>query len=98
MRHWLGARELVLPIISMTTTLVAVYAPIGFMGGLAGSLFTEFAYSLAGTVVIISGIIALTLAPMLSARILPDREHSNALERLVDWSLRPCRCAYISGC
>ena len=78
-----GARELVLPIISMTTTLVAVYAPIGFMGGLAGSLFTEFAYTLAGTV-IVSGIVALTLAPMLSARILPDREHGNALERWVD--------------
>ncbi len=81
----LGARELVLPIISMTTTLVAVYLPIGFMGGLAGSLFTEFAYSLAGTV-IISGIVALTLAPMLSARILPDRDHGNALERFVDWA------------
>lgn len=78
-----GARELVLPIISMTTTLVAVYAPIGFMGGLAGSLFTEFAYSLASTVVV-SGVVALTLAPMLCARILPDREHSSALERLVD--------------
>lgn len=78
-----GARELVLPIISMTTTLVAVYAPIGFMGGLAGSLFTEFAYTLASTV-IVSGIVALTLAPMLAARILPDREHRNALERLVD--------------
>ena len=78
-----GARELVLPILSMTTTLVAVYAPIGFMGGLAGSLFTEFAYTLAGTVVV-SGVIALTLAPMLAARILPDREHGNALERFVD--------------
>ncbi|MEZ5560604.1 MAG: efflux RND transporter permease subunit [Pseudomonadales bacterium] len=80
-----GARELVLPIISMTTTLIAVYAPIGFMGGLAGSLFTEFAYTLAGTV-LISGIVALTLAPMLAARILPDREHSSALERFVDWA------------
>lgn len=79
----IGGRELVLPIISMTTTLVAVYAPIGFMGGLAGSLFTEFAYTLAGTV-IISGIVALTLAPMLCARILPDRSHSNAFERFVD--------------
>ncbi len=78
-----GARELVLPIISMTTTLVAVYAPIGFMGGLVGSLFTEFAYTLAGTV-IVSGIVALTLAPMLSARILPDRDHGSALERFVD--------------
>jgi len=81
----LGARELVLPILSMTTTLVAVYAPIGFMGGLAGSLFTEFAYTLAGTV-IVSGIVALTLAPMLAARILPDRDHTTALERLVDWA------------
>ena len=78
-----GGRELVLPIMSMTTTLVAVYAPIGFMGGLAGSLFTEFAYALAGTV-IVSGIVALTLAPMLAARILPDRDHGNALERFVD--------------
>ncbi|MEQ8860665.1 MAG: efflux RND transporter permease subunit [Pseudomonadales bacterium] len=78
-----GARELVLPIISMTTTLVAVYAPIGFMGGLAGSLFTEFAYTLAGTVVV-SGVVALTLAPMLAARILPDRDHATALERFVD--------------
>jgi multidrug efflux pump len=78
-----GGRELVLPILAMTTTLVAVYAPIGFMGGLAGSLFTEFAYTLAGTV-IVSGIVALTLAPMLAARILPDRDHGNALERFVD--------------
>jgi len=79
-----GARELVLPVISMTTTLVAVYAPIGFMGGLSGTLFTEFAYALAGTV-LISGVIALTLSPMLAGRVLPNREHSNALERLVEW-------------
>lgn len=78
-----GARELVLPIVSMTTTLIAVYAPIGFMGGLAGSLFTEFAYSLAATV-LISGVVALTLAPMLAARLLPERSHSTALERLVE--------------
>ena len=79
----IGARELVMPIVSMTTTLVAVYIPIGFMGGLAGSLFTEFAYTLAGTVVV-SGIVALTLAPMLAARILPDRGHTTALERWVN--------------
>lgn len=79
-----GARELVMPIVSMTTTLIAVYAPIGFMGGLAGSLFTEFAYSLAAAV-LISGIIALTLAPMLAARLLPERNHTNALERVVEW-------------
>ena len=56
----LGARELGLPIIAMTTTLVAVYTPIGFMGGLVGTLFTEFAFSLAGAV-LIYGVVALTL-------------------------------------
>ena len=61
-----GARELGMPIIAMTTTLVAVYAPIGFMGGLVGTLFTEFAFALAGAVVV-SGVVALTLSPMLSA-------------------------------
>ncbi len=65
----LGARELAMPIIAMTTTLVAVYAPIGFMGGLVGTLFTEFAFALAGAV-LISGVVALTLSPMLSARVL----------------------------
>jgi len=64
-----AARELALPIIAMTTTLVAVYAPIGFMGGLVGSLFVEFAFTLAGAV-LISGIVALTLSPMISARVL----------------------------
>ena len=64
-----AARELGLPIIAMTTTLVAVYAPIGFMGGLVGALFTEFAFSLAGAV-LISGIVALTLSPMLSSKVL----------------------------
>lgn len=70
-----GAREMALPIIAMTTTLVAVYAPIGFMGGLVGSLFTEFAFTLAGTVVI-SGIVALTLSPMLAGKVL--KSHGNA--------------------
>ena len=53
----------------MTTTLVAVYAPIGFMGGLVGTLFTEFAFALAGAV-LVSGVVALTLSPMLSSRVL----------------------------
>jgi len=66
-----GARELWLPIIAMTTTLMAVYAPVGFMGGLVGTLFTEFAFSLAGAV-LISGLVALTLSPMLASRILSD--------------------------
>jgi multidrug efflux pump len=65
----LGARELVGPIIAMTITLAAVYAPIGLQGGLTGSLFREFAFTLAGAVTI-SGIVALTLSPMMSANLL----------------------------
>jgi multidrug efflux pump len=77
-----GARELRLPIIAMTTTLVAVYAPIGFMGGLVGTLFTEFAFSLAGAV-LISGIVALTLSPMLSSKVL-KAGHGGRFEQLVE--------------
>jgi multidrug efflux pump len=66
----IGARELVGPIIAMTITLAAVYAPIGFQGGLTGALFREFAFTLAGAV-FISGIVALTLSPMMSSRLLP---------------------------
>ena len=65
----LGARELVGPLIAMTITLAAVYAPIGFQGGLTGSLFREFAFTLAGAVTI-SGIVALTLSPMMSSKLL----------------------------
>jgi multidrug efflux pump len=64
-----GVRELVGPIIAMTVTLAAVYAPIGLQGGLTGSLFREFAFTLAGAV-IISGVVALTLSPMMSAKLL----------------------------
>ncbi len=64
-----GAREMAMPIIAMTTTLLAVYAPIGFTGGLVGTLFTEFAFTLTGAV-IISGIVALTLSPVLSSKVL----------------------------
>ena len=78
-----GARELGLPIIAMTTTLVAVYAPIGFMSGLVGSLFTEFAFSLAGAV-IISGVVALTLSPMLSSKVLKPSGESSRFERAVE--------------
>ena len=65
----LGARELVGPIIAMTITLAAVYLPIGLQGGLTGSLFREFAFTLAGAVTI-SGIVALTLSPMMCSRLL----------------------------
>ncbi len=64
-----GAREIGTPIIAMTITLAAVYIPIGFMGGLTGALFKEFAFTLASAV-IISGVIALTLSPMMCSKIL----------------------------
>jgi hydrophobe/amphiphile efflux-1 (HAE1) family protein len=64
-----GAREIALPVISMTITLAAVYAPIGFVSGLTGALFREFAFTLAGAV-IVSGIIALTLSPMMASKLL----------------------------
>jgi multidrug efflux pump len=64
-----AARELVGPIVAMTITLAAVYTPIGIQGGLTGALFREFAFTLAGAV-IVSGIVALTLSPMMGARLL----------------------------
>ena len=66
-----GARELVGPIISMTITLAAVYTPIGIQGGLTGALFREFAFTLAGAV-IVSGVVALTLSPMMSSKLLRE--------------------------
>ena len=80
-----GARELAWPVVAMTTTLVAVYLPIGFQGGLTGVLFTEFAFTLAGSV-LLSGVIALTLTPMMCAKILkPHSEGGKGkLEKWLD--------------
>ncbi|MBK1700977.1 efflux RND transporter permease subunit [Thiococcus pfennigii] len=78
-----GARELALPIVAMTTTLVAVYAPIGFMGGLVGSLFTEFAFTLAAAV-LVSGVVALTLSPMLASRALRTGSQQGRFEKGVE--------------
>src|SRR5947209_566373 len=64
-----AARELVGPIISMTITLAAVYAPVGIQGGLTGALFREFAFTLAGAV-IVSGVVALSLSPMMASKLL----------------------------
>ena len=74
-----AARELVGPIIAMTITLAAVYTPVGIQGGLTGALFREFAFTLAGAVVV-SGIVALTLSPMMSSKLLRagDSEHGFA--------------------
>jgi multidrug efflux pump len=77
-----GARELVGPVIAMTITLAAVYAPIAFQGGLTGSLFREFALTLAGAV-FISGIVALTLSPVMASRLLShDREDHGLTGRI----------------
>ncbi|WP_052362424.1 efflux RND transporter permease subunit [Geminisphaera colitermitum] len=105
----LGARELVSPIISMTITLAAVYAPIGLQGGLTGSLFREFAFTLAGAVTI-SGVVAVTLSPMMSAKLLKPgiTEHGFAglitrgfdrlrdtYGRIVDYTLNARPAVYI---
>ena len=76
-----GAREVALPVVAMTLTLAAVYAPISFIGGITGALFSEFALTLAGAVMV-SGVIALTLSPMMCSRVLQDSEHQG---RLADW-------------
>ena len=79
----IGAREIIAPVIAMTITLAAVYAPIGLMGGLTGSLFREFAFTLAGAVVV-SGIIALTLSPMMSSVLLADSRAQGGLGKMVE--------------
>ena len=77
-----GARELIGPIIAMTITLAAVYTPIAFQGGLTGTLFREFALTLAGAVTI-SGIVALTLSPLMSSKLLShDREERGLVGRI----------------
>jgi multidrug efflux pump len=86
-RRWeaalIGARELVGPIIAMTITLATVYAPIGFQGGLTGMLFREFAFTLA-CAVIVSGVVAVTLSPMMSAAMLGDSGHEGFLAKRVN--------------
>ena len=97
-----GSREIAFAVIAMTLTLAAVYAPIGFMEGRTGRLFTEFALTLAGAV-LVSGFVALTLSPMMCSRLLRhEKKHSavyNAIEsamvgmtdgyrRLLGWSLK----------
>ncbi len=82
----LGAREIFFPIIAMTITLAAVFAPIAFVSGLTGTLFREFALTLAGAV-IVSGVIAVTLSPMMCAKLLKaENEHEKKgwLTRFLD--------------
>ncbi len=82
----LGAREIISPVIAMTITLAAVYAPIGLMGGLTGALFREFAFTLAAAV-IVSGVIALTLSPMMSSRLLRPKTSEGRLTRAIEHNM-----------
>jgi multidrug efflux pump len=93
-----GARELAAPIIAMAIVLISVYVPIGFQGGLTGALFTEFAFTLVGTVAV-SAIVALTLSPMMCSRLLrPHAAHVSGLEaravHFIDRSFERVRQVY----
>ncbi len=88
-----GAKEITSPIISMTTTLAAVYAPIGFMTGLTGALFKEFAFTLS-LAVIISGLIALTLSPMMCSKILTHAMMQQRLVKYIDGVFEKLKNSY----
>jgi len=88
-----AARELVGPIIAMTITLAAVYAPIGIQGGLTGALFREFAFTLAGAVVV-SGIVALTLSPMMGSKLLRAGASHKGLAGLINRNFEKVRSLY----
>src|SRR5437763_1016937 len=91
-----GARELVGPIIAMTITLAAVYTPIAFQGGLTGSLFREFALTLAGAVTI-SGVVALTLSPVMSGYLLRRSDEEKGLAGLINRTFDRFKAAYGRG-
>src|SRR5258708_34988806 len=80
----------------MTITLAAVYAPIAFQGGLTGALFREFALTLAGAVTI-SGIVALTLSPVMSAYLLKPASEEKGLARIINNTFDRVRAAYGRG-
>jgi len=88
-----GAKELIGPVIAMTITLAAVYAPVGFQTGLTGALFREFAFTLAGSV-LISGFVALTLSPMMCARILHHNPNPRGFEAFLDRTFNRLQEAY----
>src|SRR5262245_29150649 len=88
-----GARELVGPIIAMTITLAAVYTPVGIQGGLTGALFREFAFTLAGAV-IVSGIVALTLSPMMGSRLLRAGDTEKGFAGMINRHFEAVRRGY----
>ena len=89
----LGARELVGPVIAMTIVLAAVYVPIGLQGGLTGSLFREFAFTLAGAV-FISGVVALTLSPVMSSKLLDAKSEERGFTGFINHSFDRLRRGY----
>ncbi len=89
----LGSREISFAIVAMTITLAAVYAPIGFMSGVTGRLFTEFAWTLAGAV-IVSGFVALTLSPMMCSKLLKHQEQHNLVYRAIEGVLKGLTAGY----
>ena len=91
-----AARELVGPIIAMTITLAAVYAPVGIQGGLTGALFREFAFTLAGAV-IVSGVVALTLSPMMGSRLLRAGDTERGLAGWINRRFDSVRGAYTTA-
>ena len=90
-----GSREMIFPIIAMTLTLTAVYAPIAYTPGLLGVIFREFTFTLAGAVVI-SGIVALTLSPMMCSRILKKSNGNNAYAGWVKKTMDSLQLGYQS--
>lgn len=89
----IGAREITVPVIAMTITLAAVYAPIGFVTGLTGALFREFAFTLAGAV-IVSGVIALTLSPMMCSLLLKHDTSDNKFTAFLDRNFEALKNRY----
>ena len=89
----LAARELGGPIVAMTVVLVAVYVPIGFQGGLTGALFTEFAFTLAGAVTV-SGVVALTLSPMMCSRFFNHEQDTGRFVQAIDRTFERVRLSY----
>ena len=89
----LGARELARPIIAISVVLIAVYVPIGFQGGLTGTLFSEFAFTLAGAVAV-SAVVALTLSPMLSAWVFSREHGQDRLAKFIDRNIDALRDRY----
>lgn len=89
----IGTREIALPVISMTISLIAVYSPMALMGGITGTLFKEFALTLAGSV-FISGIVALTLSPMMTSKLLKSNAEPTWMERKVEHTLSKMNNVY----